>query len=114
MAISETIFGLRHFVMSPVGGNLRKLNTDAQLQTFPYPMASKSFLYSNAFMAKSGAQYLTFNSVTDKQTETKNSTFLATPAAGEIRAPPNGMVIEDLEHVLAPPKLLGTDAQFGR
>ena len=26
------------------------------------------FLYSNAFMAKSGAQSLTFNSVTDKQT----------------------------------------------
>ena len=28
------------------------------IQTFPYPTASKSFLYSNAFMAKSGA--LTF------------------------------------------------------
>jgi len=58
----------------------------------PYPMASKSFLYSNAFIAKSGAQSLTFKSVTNKQTrdkQTKNSTFLATPAAGEIRAPPN-------------------------
>jgi len=40
----------------------------AQLQTFPYQTASKSFLYSNAFMAKSGAQTLTFKSVTDKQT----------------------------------------------
>ena len=30
-------------------------------------MASKSFLYSNAFMAKSGAQSLTFKSVTDRQ-----------------------------------------------
>ena len=49
--------------------------------------ASKSFLYSNAFMAKSGAQTLTFKSVRDKQT--KNSTFLATPTAGEIRTPPN-------------------------
>ena len=38
-------------------------------QTFPYPTASKSFLYSNAFMAKSGAQPLTFKSVTDKQTK---------------------------------------------
>jgi len=49
-------------------------------------------MYSNAFMAKSGAQSLTFKSVTDKQTDKqtdKNSTFLATPAAGEIRAPPN-------------------------
>jgi len=49
------VFGLQHFVVSPVGGNLRKLNTGAQLQTFPYPMVSKSFLYSNTFMAKSGA-----------------------------------------------------------
>jgi len=42
-------------------------------------------------MAKSGAQTLTFKSVTDRQTDkqTKKSTFLATLAAGEIRAPPN-------------------------
>ena len=44
--------------------------------------------YSNAFMAKSGAQTLTFKSVTDRQTD-KKSTFLATLAAGKIRAPPN-------------------------
>jgi len=61
-------FGLRHLVMSPTGINLRKVSTGAQLQTFPYPTASKSFLYSNAFMAKSGAQSLTFKSMTDKQT----------------------------------------------
>jgi len=81
------------------------LSTGAQLQTFPYPTASKSFLYSNAFMAKSGAQTLTFKSVTDKQrnrqrdrqTDKRNSTFLATPAAGEIRALP-------YEHVLSPLK----------
>jgi len=81
--------------MSPIGINLRKLSTGAQLQTFPYPTASKLFLYSNAFMAKLGAQTLTFKSVTDKQTDRqikqidKNSTFLATPATGEIRSPPN-------------------------
>ena len=39
-------FGLHHLVVSPIGSSLRKLITDAQLQTFPYPMASKSFLYS--------------------------------------------------------------------
>jgi len=85
-------FGLWHLVMSPIGINLRKLSTSAQPQTFPYPTASKSFLYSKAFMAKSGAQTLTFKSVTDRQTDKqtkKNSTFLATPAAGEIRAPAN-------------------------
>jgi len=53
--------------MSPIGINLRKLSTGAQPQTFPYPTASKSFLYSNAFMAQSGAQTMTFKSVTDKQ-----------------------------------------------
>jgi len=46
----------------------------------------------------------------DEQTDrkTKNSTFLAAPTAGEIRAPTKlGMVVEDLEQVLAPLKLLG-------
>ena len=66
-------FGLRHLVISTVGGNLRKLNTSEQLQTFPYPTVSKSFLYSNAFLAKSGAQTVTFTSVTNRQT--KNATF---------------------------------------
>jgi len=61
-------FELWHLVMSPIGINLRKLSTGAQLQTFAYPTASKSFLYSNAFMAKLGAQTLTFKSVTDRQT----------------------------------------------
>jgi len=61
-------FGLRHLVVSPVGSSLRKLDTGAQLQTFPYPTVSKLFLYSNDFMAKSGAQSLTFKRVTDKQT----------------------------------------------
>jgi len=72
--------------MLPIGSSLRQLNTGTPLQTFPYPTVSKSFLYSHAFMAKSGAQSLTFKSVTNKQ---KNSTFLAAPAAGEIQAPPN-------------------------
>jgi len=76
--------------LSPIGNSLTKLNTGAQLQTFPYPTASKSFLYSNAFIAKSGAQSLTFKGVTKKQTQTdKNSMFLATTAAGEIGAAPN-------------------------
>jgi len=90
------VFGLRHLVVSPIGSSLRKLSMGAQLQTFPYPVVSKSFLYSKAFMAKSGAHSLTFKSVTNRQTDkqtdkqtNKNSTFLAAPAAGEIRALPN-------------------------
>jgi len=78
-----------HLVVSPVGGNLIKLNTGAQLRTFPYPMASKSFLSSNAFMAKSGAQTLTFKSVTNRQTNKQTKNSLAAPAASEIRAQPN-------------------------
>ena len=62
-------------MVSPVGGNLRKLKTGVQLQlqTFPYPTASKSFLYSNAFMAKSGAQTVTFKSVTDRRTDAQTN-----------------------------------------
>jgi len=86
-------FELRHLVVSPIGSSLKKLHKGAQLHTFPYPTVSKLFLYSNNFIAISAAQSLTFKSVTDKQTNRqtnkKNSTFLATPAAGEIRAPPN-------------------------
>jgi len=65
-------FGLWHLVVSPIGSSLRKLNTGAQLQAFRYPTVSKSFLYSNAFMAKSGAQSLTFKSVTNRQTKQIN------------------------------------------
>ena len=61
------VFELRHLVMSTVGGNLSKLNRSAQLQIFPYLTASKPFLYSNAFITKSGEQTLTFKSVTDRQ-----------------------------------------------
>ena len=49
--------------------SLRKLSMCAQPPTFPYPTVLKSFLCSNAFMAKSGARTLTFKSVTDKQTK---------------------------------------------
>ena len=66
------IFGLRHLVVSAIGGNVRNLNTGAQLETFPYQTASKSLLYSNAFMAKLGAQSLTFKSVTNRQTKKLN------------------------------------------
>ena len=46
-----------------------KVEHGTQLQTFPYRTASKSFLYSNVFVAKQGAQTLTFKSVTNRQTD---------------------------------------------
>ena len=76
-------FGLRHLVVLRIGSSLRKLNTGAQLQTFSYPTVSKSLLYySNAFMAKSGAQSLTFTSVTNRQTnkQTKKLNVFRCPA----------------------------------
>ena len=68
--------------MSPIGSSLRKLNTGAQVQTFAYPTVSKLFLYSNAFMAKSAAQSLTFKSVTNRQTNKKKLNVFGHPGAG--------------------------------
>jgi len=84
------VLGTNFLMMSTVGGNLRKLNTGAQLQTFPYPTASKSFLYSNAFMPKSGEQTLTFKSVTDRQSVTdkqKNQRF--SPPRRRVKSEPH-------------------------
>jgi len=106
-------FGLRHLVVWPIGSSLRKLNTGARLQTFPYPMVSKAFLYSNAFMAKPGEQSLTFKSATDRQTNRqtdRQKTQRFWPPRRRMKSEPHqklGTVIEDLEHVLAPLKLLG-------
>jgi len=69
-------FLVRHFLVSPVGGSLRKLNAGAQLQTFSYPMTSKLFLYSNSFMAKSYAKTPSFKSVTDTQTNKQETQHL--------------------------------------
>jgi len=93
--------------MSTVGGNLRKLNTGAQLQTFLYPTASKSFLYCNAFMAKSGKQSLTFKSVTDRQ---KLNVFRHSGGGCNPIATKLDTVIEDLEQVFAPLSRLGSKA----
>jgi len=75
-------FGLRHLVMSPIGINLRKLSSGAQLQTLPYPTASKLFLYCNAFKTKSRAQPLTCKSVTNKQTNRQKLNVFGHPGGG--------------------------------
>jgi len=79
-------FGLRHLVMSPIGINFRKLSTGAQLETFSYPTASKLFLHSNAFLAKSGEESLTFKSVTNRhtnrQTDKKKLNVFGHPGGG--------------------------------
>jgi len=65
-------------VVSPIASSLKKLNTGAQLQTFPYPTVLKLFLYSNALMAKLGAQTLKFkkrDGQTNRQTNKKLNIF---------------------------------------
>ena len=84
-----TFFGLQHLVMSTVGGNLRKLNTGAQLQTFPYPTASKSFLYSNVFIVKLWRSKAWCHKRDTKSVSDKKLNFFAAAAADEIRSPPN-------------------------
>jgi len=106
-------FGLQHLVMSPLGINLRKLSMGAQLRTFPYPTASKSFLYSKAFMANRAHKLWRpkawrTDRQTDRQTDkqTKKLNVFGHPGGGWNPSPTkHGMMIEDLEHVLAPRKL---------
>ena len=90
--------GLFYRPLAAKNPNFWKLNTGAQLQTFPYPTASKSFLHSNGFMAKNGRTDFDVHkrdeetkrdgqkSVTNRQ---KTQRCFANPTAGEIRATPN-------------------------
>ena len=69
-------------MVSPVGGNLRKLNTVAQLQTFHYPKASKIVsilqrLHGEIWRTNSDVQKRDeqTNKQTDKQTDKKLNVF---------------------------------------
>jgi len=66
-------FGLRYLVVSTVGCNLRKLNMSAQLQTFPYPTASKSFLYPQSLRGKIGHTNSDIQNRYGGQTETHSN-----------------------------------------
>jgi len=84
-------FGLRHFVVSSIGSNMRKLNTDAQPQTFPYQRYQNRFCILTRLL---GEIVRTISDVhkrdeqTNRQTD-KKLNVLAASAADEIRAPPN-------------------------
>ena len=73
-AVFLPFFGLRHLVMSPIVINLRKLSMGVQLQTFPYPTASKSSVLQRLH-GEIGRTTLTFKSVTNKQTDKKTQRF---------------------------------------
>jgi len=46
-AVFLPFFGLRHLLMSPIGINLRKLSTGAQLQAFDRGSPARSFTSKN-------------------------------------------------------------------
>jgi len=71
-------------------------------------MVSKLFLHSNAVIAKSGTQSMTFKSVTKKQIDKQKTQRFWLPRR-RVKSEPTtlGTVIEDLEHVFAPRKKIG-------
>jgi len=98
------IFELLHLMVLPVGSSLRKLNRGHHHKSSPIQR------YQNCFCSPTPSWRNQVHKVwrskawrTDKQT--KNSMFLAgwwNPNPTKL-----GIVMEDLEHVLAPHKLLG-------
>ena len=78
---------------------------DARLQAFPSNDIKIVSVFQRLHGAKSGAQTLTFKSVTNRQTK-NNLTFLAAPVAMKYDPHHLGMVLEDVEHLLAHRKLL--------
>jgi len=92
-------FGLRHLVMSPIVINLRKLsmvhNYNLPLSNLSNGIKIVSVLQRlHGEIGRTNTDVQKRDGQTDKQTNKqtnrqKNSTFFATPAAGEIRAPPN-------------------------
>ena len=74
-----------------------KVGQGCTTTNLPLSTASKSFLYSNAFMAKSGAQSLTFKNVHDEQTDRQTLNVFGHPGGGLQPSPTKlGRVIEDL------------------
>jgi len=63
-------FGLWHLVVSPTGSSLRKLNTGAQLQTFPYPNGIKivSVLRLHSEIGHTNSEVQKRDGQTDKET----------------------------------------------
>jgi len=105
VALFLPFFGLRHLVLSPIGNSLTKLNTGAQLQKI---VSVLQRLHGDIGRRISDVQKR--DGQTDKQAGKKLNVF-GCPGGGINPSPTElGTVIEDLERVLSPPKLLGSDA----
>jgi len=83
------------FGILTVGGILKKLNSENGCRTTK--TASKSFLFSNAFMAKSCTQTLMFKSVTThRETDKQKKLYDFWPLQQRVKSGPNklGMVLK--------------------
>jgi len=103
-------FGLRPFVVSPIGSNLRKLNTGVMDNYKPSPIQR----YQNRFCTSAPSWRNRVHKLwhsrawrTDKQTDKKLNVFCCPSGWWNPSPTKLGTVIEDLEHVLAPIELLG-------
>jgi len=70
--------------------------------------SKRTVTYYNAFTAKSGAQSLTFKSVTNRQTNRQTRTQLNSKTQRNPSPTKLATIIEDLEHVLAPKRARDT------
>jgi len=86
------VFGLRHLVVSPIGSSLRKLEHECTTTNLPLSNGISVFQRLHGEIWRTNSDVQKRDGQTDIQTkykQTKNSTFLAATAAGEIRAQPN-------------------------
>jgi len=93
-------------VVSPIGSNLRKLNTGAQLQTLPYPTCQNRLCTQRLHgeIGRTISDVQKRDEQTNKQT---NQRFLLPRRRVKSEPTKLGTMTEDLKHVLAPLKLLG-------
>lgn len=97
-----------------------EVKTGTKLLTFPYPLVSKSFLYSNAFTVMSLAQTQTCSKAwqthwwwNNSYKQIKNSKFFCHIGGVRSLSPTKlGTVTNNLEHVLATLNVSGSDQQF--
>ena len=94
----------RHPATASSSDTEKTLNDSAQLQTFPYPTVSKSFISLNGLLARSCSETLPVKSMKDKQKKTKNIhwPFRSTPPGIVIWGPYHYGLQNFLHHIVSP------------
>jgi len=99
-------------MLAPLSGIDTKLKAGVQQQSFPYPTVYQNRFCKlfSALMAKSWAQTLSFQSVTDK----KRQIFFAPGGARSLSLTKIGVVIQEVHTILVPLKCFASDVHFRR